>query len=59
VQQLLLKETNFLQGIASAAASISGNEFSKVLYIVTLYSKYTRALTFENFIPQNLIPSPN
>jgi hypothetical protein len=24
-------------------------KFLKVLYIVTLYSKYTRALTFENF----------
>ena len=25
-----------------------GNNFSKVLYIVTLYCKYTRAMTFEN-----------
>ena len=24
-----------------------GNKFSKVLYLVTLYRKYTRALTFE------------
>jgi hypothetical protein len=27
-----------------------GNKFSKVLYSVTLYCKYTRALTFENFV---------
>ena len=27
---------------------MEGNTFSKVLYRVTLYRKYTRALTFEN-----------
>jgi hypothetical protein len=27
---------------------VEGNTFSKVLYRVTLYRKYTRALTFEN-----------
>ena len=27
----------------------AGNTFSKVLYIVTLYSKYSWALTFEIF----------
>ena len=26
--------------------------FSKVLYVVTLYSEYTRALTFQNFFGQ-------
>jgi intraflagellar transport protein 172 len=34
-----LKHAMFLEGLST---------FSKVLYIVTLYSKYTRALTFEN-----------
>jgi tetratricopeptide (TPR) repeat protein len=28
----------------------AGNTFSKVLYILTLYSKYTRALTFGEFL---------
>jgi hypothetical protein len=27
----------------------AGNHFSKVFYIVPMHSKYTRALTFENF----------
>ena len=34
-----LKHAMFLEGLS---------KFSKVLYIVTLYSKYSRALTFEN-----------
>jgi hypothetical protein len=29
---------------------LPGNKFSKVRYIVTLYSKYTRALTSEIFL---------
>jgi hypothetical protein len=29
-------------------AKLHGNTFSKVLYIVTFCSQYTRALTFEN-----------
>ena len=28
----------------------SGDNFSKVLYVVTLYSNYTRALTLENYL---------
>ncbi len=31
-------------------AILPGTEFSKVLYIVTLYSMYTRTLTVENFL---------
>ena len=34
--------------IALLVCTESGNQFSKVLHIVTFYSKYTRALTFEN-----------
>jgi hypothetical protein len=30
--------------------NLKGLRFSKVLYIVTLYSKYTRALSFENLL---------
>ncbi len=36
-----------LKGL-SREDSRGGNAFSKVLYIVTLYRKYTRAVTFEN-----------
>jgi len=35
-------------GAKAAHQARSGTVFSKVLYKVTLYSEYTRALTFEN-----------
>jgi len=31
-----------------------GNKFSKALYIVTLHSKYTRVLTFSEFLAEDL-----
>jgi hypothetical protein len=37
-----------LEEHAEAAKAFSGNKFYKVFYIMTLHSKYTRALTFEN-----------
>ena len=40
---------SFSIGVFSCGFFSIGNKLSNVLYIVTLYSKYTRALTFENF----------
>ena len=44
-------------GLAAAAAAAAGNHnhLSKVLYIVTLYRKYTEAQTFEIFF---FVPAP-
>jgi uncharacterized pyridoxal phosphate-containing UPF0001 family protein len=39
---------NYVQEICEKAPQMPGNELSKVFYTVTLHSKYTRALTFEN-----------
>jgi len=36
-----------------------GNKFSKVLYMVTFYSTYTRALTFENVLFQVPLATPS
>jgi hypothetical protein len=35
--------------VGRGGADKTGNKFSEVLYVVTLHSKYSRALTFENF----------
>ncbi len=40
---------------SSSSRFISGLKFWKILYIVTLFSKYTRALNFENFC--QLVPA--
>ena len=40
-----------LTGSGPACSVPLGNTFSKVVYIVNLYGKYTRALIFQNFCP--------
>ena len=41
-------------GLRQTDRAEDGNKFSKVLYIVTLYIKYTRPLTFESLCQENM-----